>query len=36
MTDTPVPTMGLVLDRADSQRLAEYWAPATDLRQVPC
>jgi predicted enzyme related to lactoylglutathione lyase len=28
MTDTPAPIMGLVLDCADPQRLAEFWAPA--------
>ncbi|HKA84033.1 MAG TPA: VOC family protein [Acidimicrobiales bacterium] len=28
MTDAPAPTIGLVLDCADPQRLAEFWAPA--------
>jgi predicted enzyme related to lactoylglutathione lyase len=28
MTETPAPGMGLVLDCADPQRLAEFWAPA--------
>jgi predicted enzyme related to lactoylglutathione lyase len=28
MTDTPTPAMGLVLDCADPERLAEFWAPA--------
>ena len=28
MTDTPAPSIGLVLDCADRQRLAEFWGPA--------
>ena len=28
MKDTPTPSMGLVLDCADPQHLAEFWAPA--------
>jgi predicted enzyme related to lactoylglutathione lyase len=28
MSDTPAPSIGLVLDCADPQRLAEFWAPA--------
>ena len=28
MTDTPAPSIGLVLDCADPQRLAGFWAPA--------
>lgn len=28
MTDTPGPAIGLVLDCAEPQRLAEFWAPA--------
>jgi Glyoxalase-like domain len=28
MSDTPVPSIGLVLDCANPQRLAEFWAPA--------
>jgi predicted enzyme related to lactoylglutathione lyase len=28
MTDNPAPGMGLVLDCADPERLAEFWAPA--------
>ena len=28
MTDTPTPSLGLVLDCADPERLAEFWGPA--------
>jgi hypothetical protein len=28
MSDTPAPSIGLVLDCANPQRLAEFWAPA--------
>lgn len=30
MTDTPGPAIGLVLDCADPDRLAAFWAPALD------
>ena len=28
MTDTPPPSIGLVLDSSDPERLADFWAPA--------
>jgi predicted enzyme related to lactoylglutathione lyase len=30
MSDHPTPGLGLVLDCADPERLAEFWAPAID------
>jgi predicted enzyme related to lactoylglutathione lyase len=34
MTDTPAPAIGLVLDCADPQRLAQFWARALDYVNV--
>jgi predicted enzyme related to lactoylglutathione lyase len=34
MTDTPTPAMGLVLDCADPERLAAFWAPALGYAYV--
>jgi Glyoxalase-like domain len=34
MSDTPTPAIGLVLDCADPERLARFWAPALDYVDV--